>query len=318
MTMNIIYLHGLSSSGNSNTARTLRELLPNDNIITPDLPVNPFEALSMVKEIVAKLPKEEILIVGTSMGAMLAHQLKGYRRILVNPAFHVSKLLRENEGKTLQFFSERQDGQKEFEVSDELCGQFEEMEDHQFDNAEIDDEVIAIFGTQDSTCNCLEEYQENYIFFHVFDGGHRMTSDVIEKTLLPLMEWMKGIDEWMCDPKHPMETLISFDDVQPGDTGLYSDDEGNNLTFKIYRKGVGRKWFDEIYRKYNGMNLPDGRIAELTFPKLPEGVSEDDAPLVLGNLYLQAPSIEYYGSEGVQVVDTSVFYANGIKIYGCR
>nr|CRY95309.1 hypothetical protein [uncultured prokaryote] len=103
--MNIVYLHGLSSSGNSNTASKLRELLPDDNVITPDIPVEPDKALTLIHSIVDRLPKEDTLIIGTSMGAMYAQQISGYRRILVNPAFHVSELLRDNEGETLPFFS---------------------------------------------------------------------------------------------------------------------------------------------------------------------------------------------------------------------
>lgn len=46
--MNIIYLHGLASSGQSNTAKKLRELLPDDNVVTPDIPVCPIEALQLL------------------------------------------------------------------------------------------------------------------------------------------------------------------------------------------------------------------------------------------------------------------------------
>lgn len=37
--MNIVYLRRFASSGNSNIVNLLRELLPNDNIIAPDIPV---------------------------------------------------------------------------------------------------------------------------------------------------------------------------------------------------------------------------------------------------------------------------------------
>lgn len=189
--MNIIYLHGLSSSGNSNTARKLRELLPEDNIITPDLPVEPEKALTLIRSIIDELQKEETLVIGTSMGAMYAQQLNGHHRILVNPAFHVSELLRKNEVKTLPFFSQRQDGATEFLVTAELCEQFEEMESHQFKNANSNDEVIALFGNQDTTCDGFEEYMQHYQHYHRFDGGHRMNDQVITKTLLPLIKWMK-------------------------------------------------------------------------------------------------------------------------------
>ena len=50
--MNIVYLHGLSSSGQSITANKLRELFPDGNVIAPDLPVNPNEALSLIAGII--------------------------------------------------------------------------------------------------------------------------------------------------------------------------------------------------------------------------------------------------------------------------
>ena len=67
------------------------------NIITPDLPVEPEKALTLIRSIIDELQKEETLVIGTSMGAMYARQLNGHHRILVNPAFHVSELLRKNE-----------------------------------------------------------------------------------------------------------------------------------------------------------------------------------------------------------------------------
>lgn len=308
--MNIIYLHGLSSSGNSNTARKLRELLPEDRVITPDLPVEPDKALTIIRSIIDELPKEETLVIGTSMGAMYAQQLNGHRRILVNPAFHVSELLRKNEGKVLPFFSQRQDGSTEFQVTDELCEQFEEMESRQFENANFNDEVIAIFGNQDTTCDGFEEYTQHYQFYHHFNGGHRMNDRVITETLLPLIKWMKCSD---LRQSHE-EILVPFNEVNRGDIGYYKRGRDFEDEFKVYRKGIGRIWFDEIYKECNGMTLPDGRIAELTFPELPAGIDPETAPLVLGNRAMKAPTVEYYGAEGVEIIDSSVFYANGVKI----
>ena len=86
--MNIIYLHGLASSGQSNTAKRLRELLPDDNVVTPDISVSPIKALQLLLSLAGEYRADDTLIIGTSMGAMYASQMKGYRRILVNPAFH--------------------------------------------------------------------------------------------------------------------------------------------------------------------------------------------------------------------------------------
>ena len=77
--MNILYIHGLSSSGNSGTAKRLRELLPNDPIFSPDLPINPYEAINMLQEL-CKAEKIDIAI-GTSMGGMFAQKLRGYKKL---------------------------------------------------------------------------------------------------------------------------------------------------------------------------------------------------------------------------------------------
>ena len=103
--MNIVYLHGLSSSGQSNTANKLRALFPDDNIIAPDLPVNPNEALNLITDILQKLSVDDTIVIGSSMGAMFAHQQAPFRRLLINPAFHVSEMLQDNLGKTLPFYS---------------------------------------------------------------------------------------------------------------------------------------------------------------------------------------------------------------------
>ena len=66
----ILYVHGFASGGQNGTVRTMRLLLPEAEIIAPDLPVRPQEALAMLKDICASSKPD--LILGTSMGGMLA------------------------------------------------------------------------------------------------------------------------------------------------------------------------------------------------------------------------------------------------------
>lgn len=154
--MNIIYLHGLSSSGQSNTAKKLRELLPDDNVVTPDIPVSPIKALQLLLSLAGEYGADDTIVIGTSMGAMYASQMKGYRRILVNPAFHVSDLLKENKGERLQFFSEREDGSEYFEVSEILIQEFEEMEANLFYVDDITPEsVIGLFAIKTTYATVL-------------------------------------------------------------------------------------------------------------------------------------------------------------------
>ena len=188
--MNIIYLHGLSSSGNSNTAHRIKELFPEVNVIAPDLPVNPFDALKLIDNILKALPVNDTIVIGTSMGGMFAQQQAPYRRILVNPAFHVSTLLWDNISKKLPFFSMRQDGVTEFEVTEKLCRQYEEMESRQFGKADSAKNVIGLFGKNDETVNCKQEYLDHYSLYHDFEGGHRMNNDVIVNVLVPVLTFI--------------------------------------------------------------------------------------------------------------------------------
>ena len=182
---NIVYFHGLSSSGNSSTGNQLRQLFPAANVITPDIPVYPSEALTKLRGILAALDPKDTLVVGTSMGGMYAQQMHGFKRILVNPAFHVSNHLKEALGATLPFFSPREDGATGFPVTEEMVDEFLDMESRQFDNA--GGNVIALFGTKDSTVNCKEEYLKYYSDFRDFEGEHRLTSENIENVVVPLI-----------------------------------------------------------------------------------------------------------------------------------
>ena len=168
--MNIVYLHGLSSSGQSITANKLRELFPDGNVIAPDLPVNPNEALSLIAGILQKLPVDDTIVIGSSMGAMFAHQRAPFRWILINPAFHVSTILRENIGKTLPFLSQRWDRISEFTVTEDLCALYEQVEEKQFKykpDSKLKN-VIGIFGLQDNMVNCKDEFIDYYSIYHEY------------------------------------------------------------------------------------------------------------------------------------------------------
>lgn len=182
---NIVYFHGLSSSGNSRTGSQLRQLFPEVNVIAPDIPVFPSEALPALRGLLAKLDPKETVVVGTSMGGLYAQQMQGFRRILVNPGFHVSNHLKEALGENLPFFSPREDGATEFPVTEGLVSDFIAMEARQFDNAGGD--VIALFGTKDTTVNCKEEYLQYYSDYRDFEGEHRLSPENVENVVAPLI-----------------------------------------------------------------------------------------------------------------------------------
>ena len=188
--MNILYLHGFGSSGQSNTVEYLKKALPDDKIIAPDIPVDPAEALPFLK----KLCEEERfdIIIGTSMGGMYAQQLCNcLYRICVNPALHLSQITDILKPGTFEIFQSRKDGQTQFTITEEIIQHFREMEEHQFDNwkASAPENLLCmgLFGTEDTTVNCREEFQRYYTNVQTFEGGHRMNQKVLKNVVVPII-----------------------------------------------------------------------------------------------------------------------------------
>lgn len=50
----ILYVHGFASSGQSTTPQNLKILMPEAKIIAPDLPIEPFEAMDLLNDIITK------------------------------------------------------------------------------------------------------------------------------------------------------------------------------------------------------------------------------------------------------------------------
>lgn len=188
--MNILYLHGFGSSGQSNTVEYLKKALPDCQVTAPDIPVDPAEALPFLK----KLCKEEnfAIVIGTSMGAMYAQQLHpAHYRICVNPALHLSQLTDVLKVGTFPFFQPRKDGSTEFTITEEIVQHFREMEEHQFDEWKPDDSdnihCFGLFGTNDTTVNCREEFSRYYSNVRTFEGGHRMNQKVLKNVVVPII-----------------------------------------------------------------------------------------------------------------------------------
>ena len=126
----VLYVHGFASSGNSGTARKIQKYLPGCRVISPDLPVDPDEALALLRRIV--VDEKVDVVVGTSMGGMFAQKPK----VLLNPSFHVSESMRRKIG-VVPFFKAREDGATEFVVTPSLCDAFRDIETGQFDNLTV-------------------------------------------------------------------------------------------------------------------------------------------------------------------------------------
>ena len=183
----VIYFHGFGSSAASGTVKTLRELLPDFDVVAPDIPVDPAEALPFLRGLCMNEVPD--VVVGTSMGGMYAQQMRGYNRICVNPAFEMSKKSKMLTVGTHEYFKPRKDGSTHFEITTEIIRHHAEMEEHQFEGITEADrkQVWGMFADNDRQVNGESLFLQYYNQVIHFRGEHRMDDKVIEDVLVPLV-----------------------------------------------------------------------------------------------------------------------------------
>lgn len=193
--MKVVYFHGFGSSHASGTVEMLRRELAKDEVVAPDIPVDPVDALPYLKELCEK--EQPDLIVGTSMGGMYAQQMRGFRRILVNPAFTMSTMSKTLRTGEYQFFSGRYDGAKTFRITKDIIQHHNQMERQQFKGITPEEKEMCwcLVGLRDtSVTNAESLFKKNYLVDHVirFDGEHQLNDKVIKKVLVPLIEKLRN------------------------------------------------------------------------------------------------------------------------------
>lgn len=190
----MLYVHGFASSGSSGTVMTLRSHFRDWRVVAPDLPVDPFEALELLRETVRK--EQPRVVVGTSMGGMYTQQLWGVPRIVVNPSFEMSRTLLFNHMGKHKYTAKRKDGIMEFRIDKKIVEQFKLMEKSQFDGVNEQEKglVYGLFGDKDPVVNFRSLMERLYGAERcfIFDGEHRLNDKVVKKNLIPLINMLLG------------------------------------------------------------------------------------------------------------------------------
>lgn len=193
----LMYVHGFASSGSSGTVMTLRRYMTKWSVVAPDLPVDPFEALELLRRTVKE--EQPDIVVGTSMGGMYTQQLWGVPRIVVNPSFEMSRSLLFGKMGRNKYMSKRKDGATEFRIDKSVVERFKLMEKGQFSGITPEEKslVVGLFGDKDPIVHfqplMAQLYGEERCRW--FAGEHRLNDTVVKKVLIPLIGELVGEKE---------------------------------------------------------------------------------------------------------------------------
>ena len=143
----VLLVHDLFSSSMDVFALELINLLRNEEVIVPELPIHPQEAFEIIQNTCKK--EHPDVIVGWQSGAGLAQQFPGYDRILVNPDYQVSNmldtLLNGEDEVQIPYLFERFDGHQNFRINATLLEEYRQMESHQFDRVRSSSKLVFGF-----------------------------------------------------------------------------------------------------------------------------------------------------------------------------
>lgn len=183
----LLYLHGFGSSAASGTVKSLMELLPDFDVVAPDIPVDPAEALPFLRGLCMNEVPD--VVVGTGTGGMYAQQMRGYKRICVNPAFEMSRKSKLLTVGIHEYFNPRKDGTTHFEITPHIIRHHAEMEEHQYDGITDKDrqQVWGMFADNDEQVNGESLFLRHYNQVVYFSGEHPMDNKVIGSVLVPLI-----------------------------------------------------------------------------------------------------------------------------------
>lgn len=185
--MKILFVHGLASSGTYKMASSLRILLKGSEVTAPDVPIELPEALSLLQGICQD--EDPDLIVGLSWGGFLAQKLRGRRKLLVNPALHISKTLQEKLGE-VEYLSPRKDGSRTFTITQATVNEYVKAESVQFEGLDAKEINLTtgVFGLQDDMEHCGPEFEQHYPGrAHYFPGPHLPNYPDIKKYIMPVI-----------------------------------------------------------------------------------------------------------------------------------
>jgi predicted esterase YcpF (UPF0227 family) len=173
----ILYLHGFRSSPRSFKARVVHEKMTAagraHELVCPQLPASPKEAMQLALLLVERYDREQLAIVGSSLGGFYATWLAerlGCRAALLNPAVNPLKDLDKHVGVTTAWHS---DAPFEFRR-----GYIDELAELKVEQVTRPERYLLVAATGDEVL----DYRDMVAHYagarqHVIEGGDHAISD---------------------------------------------------------------------------------------------------------------------------------------------
>lgn len=187
----VLYVHGLGSGAESNSAKLIRKHLPDGYVLdAPEIPQDPIEA----DEYLHAIQDNYDLVVGSSLGGFYAFILfSNMKKLLINPAIYPAEYIRDKVGLgEHEYFVKRNDGKKTYIIDEDYLDKLQKLAKHYYEDC-LDEEVRTItkcivspedelLGNENYN-NCKELLYDEMVIKSY--GGHRLTEEIIAKFVVP-------------------------------------------------------------------------------------------------------------------------------------
>ena len=142
-----LYVHGMGSGAKSGTKSSLGHYLDGYEWLSPELPVEPAEAMAILDDYVKVF--EPKLIVGTSLGGLYVLYLDAPEavKVAVNATYNIETTLRKIGYGKHKFHCEREDGATEYTIDEPLVKRYMAVRDERVSKKSA--RMIGFFSTDD-------------------------------------------------------------------------------------------------------------------------------------------------------------------------
>ncbi len=142
-----LYIHGMGSGAKSGTKSSLGHYLDQYEWLSPELPVEPEAAMSILEDYVKVF--SPTLIAGTSLGGLYLIYLDAPDavKVAVNPTYNIETTLRRIGYGRHPFHCEREDGATEYTIDEPLVKRYMALRDQRTPLPSA--RMIALFSTDD-------------------------------------------------------------------------------------------------------------------------------------------------------------------------